>query len=331
MSANNKKSNNNVLAPSPKSTEHRPRRLRIRLILIGVLIPTVLVLLLMPFGLGFGAMWATTRAGCINDGRTPAAFGLSYQDINLPARWGGTYRGFFMPGTLNATIIIPPTGPGGRGTTLDVGALLAAHGYGVLTFESRRCVGKSISLGYREVEDVEDALTYLRLNPDHLAVKPDHVGLYGFSTAGATVTMAAARDPAFAAMVAVGNYSNLSDMATTTDPHDILSALVGLGIRLGYWLSTGEDAANLNPLGAIPQVAPRPVLLIYGSLEPSLPGARQQLAALLAADPGEAASLWIVPGADHGTYFDAVGKDEFARHLLPFFDCALLKQSCPNR
>jgi len=323
------KSDNNILASTPKAAGRRPRKVRIRFIVIGVLIPTVVILMLLPFGLGFGTMWATTRQGCAEDGRTPAAFGLPYQDIKIPARWGGTYRGFFMPGTLNATIIIPPTGPGGRGTPLDVGALLASHGYGVLTFESRTCVGKTISLGYREVEDVEDALTYLRQNPDKLAVSLDHIGLYGFSTAGATVTMAAARDPSFAALVAVGNYSNLGDMSPPTDPHDVLSALVGLGIRFAYWLSTGEDAANLNPLDAMPSVVPRPVLLIYGSLEASLPGAKRQLAALLAADPHEAASLWIVPGADHGTYLDVVSKDVFASHLLPFFDCALLRQSCP--
>ncbi len=326
------KSNNEVLAQPPRPSKHSPR-IRIRFVLISVLTPAVLLLLLLPFGLGFGTLWATTRQGCIDDHRTPAQLGLAFQNVNVPARWGGSYPGFFIPGMQSAsiygaTILIPPTGPGSSGTTLDYASILAAHGYSVLTWSSRACVNRSISLGYREIDDVEDAFDYLRRNPDKLPLSLDHIGLFGVSTAGATVTMAAARNPIYGAIVAVGNYSNLSDMAPTTDPHDVVSALVGLGARFGYWLSTGEDAANLNPLGVISHVAPRPVLLIYGSQEESLPGAKRQLAALMAADPAESASLWIVPGADHGGYFEAVGGDEFARHLLPFFDCALLRQSC---
>jgi dienelactone hydrolase len=190
-------------------------------------------------------------------------------------------------------------------------------------------VGKPISLGYREVDDLGDALDYLQRNPDKLAVKLGHIGVYGFSTAGATATMATARYSQIEALIAVGNYATWADLNPALGSNTNIGVLLfGLGVRVSYWLSTGEDSANLNPLGALAKIPPRPVLFIYGSVEPSLPGAREQLATIRAVDSHESAELWVVPGADHGGYFDAVGTDEVARHVLPFFDCALLAQQC---
>ncbi len=313
---------------SSKTT--RKRRIRLRVVLAVLVSATLIFPALTLFGIGFVVTWATTRASCVGS-EIPEIPGLAaphYTSISVPARWGGAYRGFFASGPLDATIIIPPTGPNGRDGALQALAILAGHGYNVLTFESRVCAGKPISMGYREVDDVGDALDYLQRNPDHLPVKLDHIGIYGFSTAGATATMATARYSQIGALVTLGNYATLADMSQVTAPRDVTQLFMGLGFRLSYWLSTGEDPANLNPLAAIVKVPPRPVLFIYGSLESSLPGAILQLAAIRAADPNESAELWIVPGSDHGGYFEVVGADEVARHVLPFFDCALLTQNC---
>ncbi|MHB8626719.1 MAG: alpha/beta hydrolase [Aggregatilineales bacterium] len=315
------------------TSSHSTRKRRVRLLRIFIIavVLALAIAMLVPFAIGYSTTWATTRAGCAghpDDPETPALFNLPYKDVSVPARWGGAYRGFFVAGPLDATIIIPPTGSGGRDGALHELAMIAGHGYNVLTYEARVCVGKPISMGYREVDDVGDAIDYLQRNPDKLPVKLDHIGLYGFSTAGATATMATARYPQIGALVTVGNYATLADMVGTTAPKNVAELFIGLGFRLAYWLSTGEDPANLNPLAAIVKVPPRPVLFIYGSLELSLPGAKLQLAAIRAADPNESAELWIVPGSDHGGYFEVVGVNEVARHVLPFFDCALLTQNC---
>ncbi|MHB8626718.1 MAG: alpha/beta hydrolase family protein [Aggregatilineales bacterium] len=301
-----------------------------RRVLFVVLITALAGFTCGPFVAGFVTMWVTTRSPCSSSGtpQTPGKFGLPYTDITISARSGGSYHGFFVAGPLDATIIIPPTGPAGRDGALQELAILAGHGYNVLTFESRVCVGMTSSLGYREVDDVGDALDYLQRNPDKLPVKLDHIGIYGFSTAGATATMATARYPQIGALVTVGNYSRPVDLMTRSATQDMVHTLLGLGLESAYRLSTGEDPANLNPLAAIVKVPPRPVLFIYGSLEASLPGAKLQLAAIRAADPNESAELWIVPGSDHGGYFEVVGVNEVARHVLPFFDCALLTQNC---
>jgi len=306
-----------------------PRRLLIFAIVV-LFIAIIGTVVLPPFSVGYQTMWATTRADCVEFGGTPADQGLAYREIKIPARGGGQYRGFFIPGPLKAMILIPPTGPSGRTGSLREAGIVAKHGYAVLSWESRVCAGKPQSLGYREAEDVEDAYAYLQRNSDQLPVSLTHVGLFGFSTAGATVEMAAARNPQFTAVVAEGNYATPSDMATSTTskPRNLTEALLGLGIRAGYWTSTGEDLANLNPLGSIGQLAPRPVLLVYGSLELAA-GADRLIDAYHAAGTNGQISLWVVQGAGHGGYIDQFGESVYAAHVLPFFDCALLAQCRP--
>jgi hypothetical protein len=99
-----------------------------------------------------------------------------------------------------------------------------------------------------------------------------------------------------------------------------------LGARTAYWLTTGNDTSVLSPVDAMKHIPPRPVFLVYGTIEISLPGAHKQLAALRSAKPDTFAQLWEVPGAWHGGYLSAVGAEEYKRHVLPFYNCALLDQ-----
>jgi hypothetical protein len=48
-----------------------------------------------------------------------------YTSVSIPARWDGAHRRFFAPGPLDATIIIPPTGPDDRDGALQALAILA--------------------------------------------------------------------------------------------------------------------------------------------------------------------------------------------------------------
>jgi dipeptidyl aminopeptidase/acylaminoacyl peptidase len=193
--------------------------------------------------------------------------------------------------------------------------MLAKHGYGVFTFESRPCAGMGpTSLGYAEVEEVADALDYLLSRPE---VDPQRIGVYGFSSAGATSIMAAARLPSLRAVVAEGGYGDFGDNALGRDPGHGLGAyfllLFRWGFRSAYWWTAGDINA-LSPSTVISQIRPRPILLIYGSQEPSLPGAYQQLQAA-----GDNAELWVVEGANHGTY-RFVAPEAYEERIAAFFD-----------
>src|SRR5262245_659556 len=148
----------------------------------------------LPVALGALSISALIYSPCTGGNGAPADYGYQGEPVVVPAQAGGTFRGYFIPGTNGATVIIPPTGSDGRDNQLPKAALLLQHGYNVFLFESRRCAGQGpLSLGDSEVGEVADALDYLRARPD---VDPGRIGIWGFSTAGATAIMAAAQLPA---------------------------------------------------------------------------------------------------------------------------------------
>ena len=263
--------------------------------------------------------YALLYAPCSDNYQTPADYGHVWEDVTIEARDGGRFRGYLIAGTTGAAIIIPPPMAGGRGSRLHEADVLARHGYAVLTFESRRCAGRGpLSLGYTEIDDVGDALAFLERHP---AIDPERIGILGFSSAGATAVMAAARYPQLRAVVAEGGYGDFAEGAIGLDVQaPILETLYKQAIALSYRLLSGVDIDKLSPQDVIGGIAPRPVLLIYGSREQSLVGAYAQLAAA-----GEQAALWIVEGAGHGDYLD-VAPEAYEARVVSFFDQALLSR-----
>lgn len=293
-----------------------------RLITFFVVTLTI-ALLSLPFLLGSLSMLGLLYAPCSQGYLTPTDLGYPAEPITLQARAGGSFQGYFIPGVNGATIIMPPPFTSGRSVRLAEMEILAKRGYNIFMFESRRCAAMGpLSLGYKEVDEVADALDYLASRPD---VDPERIGIYGFSSAGATSVMAAARHPRLRAIVAEGGYGDFTENALG---RNYQSGFMGYFVPLFRWGSyityrgvTGLDISQLSPVTVIGQISPRPILLIYGTQEVSLPGGRRQKAAA-----GSNAELWVIEGAGHGNYLQ-VAPEEYERRLVTFFDTALLKQA----
>jgi uncharacterized protein len=252
---------------------------------------------------------------CSESGDTPADYGHTFEDVTLDASDGGSFLGYFIPGTNGAAIIIPPPLASGRGNRMNEADVLARSGYAVLLFESRRCAGMGAhSLGYQEISEVGDVLAYLQERND-----VRQIGVLGFSSAGATAVMAAARYPALAAVIAEGGYGDFPSLSVAGDSANVLEVIYKWVMRTTYRVITGESIDRLRPVDVIGDIAPRPILLIYGSTERSLSGAYDQLAAA-----GDNAALWVVEGAGHGNYVD-VAPQEYERRVIAFLDRALLE------
>lgn len=309
-------------------SEQKSFRRRLLRLLIMAVIAIGLAVVVTPFGLGAATMWRLIHPGCSQDARTPADYDLpNYQDVSIPAHIGGSYRGFFIRGSNGATVIVPPPFNSSRAGMMAEASLLAKDGFNVLIFESRLCAGHDvISLGYNEIDDVGDALTYLKQNPDKLPVNMDKIALHGFSSAGATSTMATARYPEIHALLSEGGYHNIDEQLGLQRATGFFDGLMLMGTRVAYRVGAGVDASMLVPIQAIKNIPPRPIFLVYGSKESSLPGAREQLATARSAASAldGIIELWVVPGAGHGGYLAAVGADEYKRHVLPYYHCALL-------
>lgn len=288
------------------------------------LIATLIVLLLAaalgtPALAGFALTYGLLYAPCSADPRTPADFGHAYEDVTITASAGGSFAAYFIPGDNGAAVIIPPPTSSGRGNRLHEADVLARSGYAVLAFESRRCAGMgAISLGYKEVDEVGDALAYLQTRAD---VKPERIGVLGFSSAGATAVMAAARYDDLRAVIAEGGYGDFAEGAIGlgTGSANPLEAIFKWSLGASYRVLSGVDIDRLSPQDVIGDIAPRPVLLIYGSEERSLAGAYAQLAAA-----EDTAALWVVEGARHGTYL-AAAPEEYEQRVIAFLDESLLK------
>lgn len=273
----------------------------------------------LPVLLGFLMVWGLIYPPCAESRQTPQDYGFDYEEVTLPARAGGNFRGYFVPGSNGAAVIVVPPFNAGRAGRLREGMLLARHDYTVFAFESRRCAGMGgLSLGYKEVDEVADALAYLQTRPE---VDLQRIGVYGFSSAGATAIMAAARLPQLKAVVAEGGYGDFAEETLTPAAGSkgfsgYFQAAFFWSARQFYDLLTGMDINLLSPTDVIGRISPRPILLIYGSREVSLVGARRQQAA------GENTELWVVEGAGHGNYFDVMSK-EYETRLTTFFDESL--------
>jgi hypothetical protein len=300
----------------------RSARYWIRLAVIAIVI-VMLLMLITPVAAGIVGMWALTHPYCADSGVKPS---LPYRDIVIPSATGSAFHGYFISGTKPAIVIVPPAYAGGRSGMLAEASLIAADGFSVLLYESRLCAGRAYtSLGYQEVDDVGDVLTYLKTNPDSLPVNIEHIALHGFSSAGATSTMAAMRYPEISAVLAEGNYQSMDDLIGYTQGDDLSATLVKFGARIGYRLITGNDLSVLNPQDALFQIPPRPIYLVYGTQE-NVAGIQTLMASVKRQFPDAQIELWQVPNAWHGGYIAAVGGAEYSAHVIPFYNCSLLKQ-----
>jgi len=270
-------------------------------------------------GLGWASTFMLTQLPC-GDSAPPSDYGLPYETVQFMGD-GLQHTAYFIGGDLPATVITaPPLGsdPGGHMSEIR---LFHEAGLSVLAMGARTCNGGKGTFGYREGNDVVAAYAYLITRPD---VDGGRVSVHGFSAAGAAALFAAAREPRLRAVSAMGNYHNFTLTIGEPLPSDNW-AIRGykIGAVWGYEFGAGVSLDLLKPIEILDDIAPRPILFIYGSEEISLPGGEAMFAR--AADHAE---LWIVPGVGHGGYVEA-DPTEAALRLAGFHLRALTAPNAP--
>lgn len=293
------------------------RTLRQRFLYVArmTLFAVIALALIMPTLMGVLFSLALTAPTCGGETTPP----MPHEEISFPSsEFGMETPAYFIPAEQpnGATVIVVPTGSAARGNRMAEIAVYNETGYAVLSYSSRACVGGGANtLGYREALQVADALEYLQTRGD---VDASRIGIHGFSAGGAAAIMAAARFPALRAVVAEGGYHDFAEeIIRNTPPTLWFAPLFRFGAEQGYRAATGLDVRVLSPISVIDAIAPRPILLIYGTNEPGLYGARLQLSAA-----GTNAQLWEVSGAGHGDYLQAAG-EEYKERIQTFMDSAL--------
>ena len=140
-------------------------------------------------------------------GETPDRLGIPYQDLTLLTQDGLRLSAWYTP-PENGAVILVAHGFGGY-RSVDMHALFARHGYGVLSWDFRahgESEGDLSTLGYHEALDVEAALDFAFRQSD-----VERVGAWGGSMGAVAVIEAAARRTEIGAVIADSAFPTLED------------------------------------------------------------------------------------------------------------------------
>ncbi|WP_048078790.1 alpha/beta hydrolase [Desulfurococcus mucosus] len=142
---------------------------------------------------------------------TPRDWGLKHEDIVVETADGVKLRGWFIKGSKSSTVIVI------HGYTASkynekyvkpVVSILAGKGYNVLVYDQRGH-GESegtTTLGYREVDDLNNIIEWLKRNhPD----ASKSIGVIGYSMGGAVALMHASKHGTAAAYIADSPYVDI--------------------------------------------------------------------------------------------------------------------------
>ena len=269
--------------------------------------------------------------------KTPADLGLSYRDVSFFSREDHLLlRGWFIPGilpngqlTTTRTIIMVHGMHSNRASPrdglLDLSAALARRGFSILAFDMRghgQSAPAPLSFGYFEQRDVLGAVDFLRSGelPYPELGRPRSIGGWGLSMGGASMLLAAAREPAIRAVVADCAFAAFVPLIEK-DPviPTVLIPSVAAATRLLY----GVNYYAVRPVDVVANIAPRPLFFIQGSADTLVPPWNMPLlAAAASAAPDAHVQTWLVHGARHSQSYHVMGT-EYINRVGAFFTAAL--------
>jgi pimeloyl-ACP methyl ester carboxylesterase len=272
-------------------------------------VPLLVVLATAPllFNLAKGWLYAhPLRLRSTNDHRL-VQLGIPYEEIVLRSADGVLLLAWYTPPVDDALILV------GHGYAnvrpVEIHALFARHGFGVLSWDFRahgESQGSLCTVGYDEALDVEAALDYALAQPD-----VSWVGMWGGSMGGAAALHAASRRPEIRAVVGDSVPSNARGTLEIVARAPMLRSLVqGVSER-----EMGLGVDDIRPDRWISQMSQRPVLLIQGGEDSKIPlDSAQHLYRAAGGYP----ELWFEPNVGHLKMLEDLPK-EYEQRVIAFF------------
>ncbi|MGZ4739088.1 MAG: alpha/beta hydrolase [Ilumatobacteraceae bacterium] len=269
----------------------------------------------------FPAVYATNVPRPPLGSQRPSDRGLNYSDATFETVDGFTLRGWYIPPTNRAAVVLLHGASSTRTSVLDQAVVLAHHGYGVLLFDARghgQSEGRAMEFGWYGDRDIAAAVTYLQTRSD---VDPQRIAAVGMSMGGEEAIGAMATDGRIRAAVAEGATNRVyADTTWLADEYGIRGgaqlAIEWLTYHLADFLTAASPPTPLRR--AVQEASPRPILLIAAGKVKD-----EQLVgeSLRANAPGNV-TLWVADGADH-TGGLAARPAEWTRQVTDFLDAAM--------
>lgn len=226
--------------------------------------------------------------------------------------------GFYAPSRNRRAVLLVHGAGGDRNSMLPEARWLARRGYGVLSYDlpGHGESGGEIRWAEPERASVRAAVDWLSRNG---GVDAKGVGALGFSLGGYVLVQVAAVEPRLSALVLSGTPSDPVDQVRFQHArYSVFSQLPAL-----FVLRQGGMDLSVRALDYVGRVAPRPLLVIGGENDQTVPS---NMAEALFRAAGEPKQLYIIPHADHGSYFERGGA-AYESKLVEFFEQALSARS----
>jgi uncharacterized protein len=251
----------------------------------------------------------------------PATTGLTLAPEVLDVRTADGLRllAWHLRGTLPAVVVVSGGNRGWAGDGLGIATALQRAGLHVIVHGWRGTPGCDRAPHTLGVHERRDLQAVIDAAGRRLGALP--LGLLGYSLGGAVAIAVAGSDPRVRAVCTDCAFDDPRRVLgqgvwrTLRIPGAVLTAPVGAVLAL----RAGARFSDFRPLESVSRIPPRPLLLIHGGADTSVPpGHARRLHD--AAGPG--AELWIQPGVGHCGGYDA-DREGYVRRVSGFLVDAL--------
>ena len=254
---------------------------------------------------------------------TPDDFGVAHETLDLRTADGVRLAAWYLPGTMPAAVVVSTGYRRHAGEVLAICVSLQRAGFHVIAYGWRGTPGSepaAHTLGVYERHDLQAAI-------DAVAARVGQVpiGLLGYSLGGAVSISVAADDARVSAVCTDSAFA---------DPRALMGERVRGALKVPAALlmtpviallsqRTGAKLSDFRPVLVVERIAPRPLLIIHGDADTTVP---VHHAEELFAAAGEPKELWRLPGVGHvGAYF--ADRAAYVRRVNAFFHGALLRHA----
>jgi len=220
-------------------------------------------------------------------------------------------RGWYVPSRNRAAVVLTHGAGGDRAQVLPEARALVAAGFGALLFDWPGHGESEGEVHWNEIERMAlgAALDWLSVRSD---VDPKRLGVFGFSMGGYIVAQVAPTEPRVRAVALAGTPTDVAaQSAWQFGSYGFLSRLPARWALERGGLGLNEP----QPREAVAAISPRPVLIVAGTSDHTVPIAMGHELHAAAREPKE---LFVVEGADHGQY-DALASEAYRARLTGFF------------